>query len=164
MLKVFPDGSEAETRRRRSRSRTENASTRSAAALSPRELEVLRHISAGTDNLKIAAVLGITERTVKAHVHSLYRKLQVENRVEMALEASRWLGSEGSTVCSQMAPGPELSLPPALKHLPQLAILMHNLRLCNALSAELAEAWEIQQVELAKLDKLVRALRLLKGY
>ena len=53
--------------------------------LTPRELEVLRHVAVGMDNLKVAAHMGITERTVKAHVCSLYAKLGVENRAEMAL-------------------------------------------------------------------------------
>jgi two-component system, NarL family, nitrate/nitrite response regulator NarL len=53
--------------------------------LTPRERDVLRHVAVGMDNLKVAAHLGITERTVKAHVCSLYRKLGVENRAEMAL-------------------------------------------------------------------------------
>jgi len=55
--------------------------------LTPRELEVLGHIGEGEDNLKIAACLGITERTVKAHVTSLYRRLGLENRAQMALLA-----------------------------------------------------------------------------
>lgn len=68
------------------------APTRAAAArLTPREDEVLRALGAGTDNLKIAAQLGITERTVKAHVTSLYRKLGAESRVELAL-AGRAIG------------------------------------------------------------------------
>jgi two-component system, NarL family, nitrate/nitrite response regulator NarL len=53
--------------------------------LTSREREVLVHVSAGADNLKISAVLGITERTVKAHVSALYRKLGLQNRVELAL-------------------------------------------------------------------------------
>jgi two-component system, NarL family, nitrate/nitrite response regulator NarL len=55
--------------------------------LSLREREVLLHVASGADNLKIAAVLGITERTVKAHVSALYRKLNLENRTELALLA-----------------------------------------------------------------------------
>ncbi len=54
--------------------------------LTPRERDVLCHVAVGMDNLKVAAHLGITERTVKAHVCSLYRKLGVENRAEMALK------------------------------------------------------------------------------
>jgi len=59
--------------------------------LTGREREVLSHVASGADNLKIATLLKITERTVKAHVSSLYRKLGPENRVELALLA-RHLG------------------------------------------------------------------------
>jgi DNA-binding NarL/FixJ family response regulator len=57
------------------------------ARLSLRERQVLSLIGAGADNLKIAAQLGISERTVKAHVTSLYRKSQVENRTQLAILA-----------------------------------------------------------------------------
>jgi two-component system nitrate/nitrite response regulator NarL len=59
------------------------------ARLTHRELQVLRHLSTGADNLKISSLLGITERTVRAHVSALYRKLQCENRTEMAVLARR---------------------------------------------------------------------------
>jgi DNA-binding NarL/FixJ family response regulator len=59
--------------------------------LTGREREVLAHVGSGADNLKIASLLKITERTVKAHVSSLYRKLGPENRVALALLA-RHLG------------------------------------------------------------------------
>jgi two-component system, NarL family, nitrate/nitrite response regulator NarL len=59
------------------------------SGLSARELEVLGYIAAGADNLQIAAYLGITERTVKAHVSSLYGKMNVENRVQLALAAQQ---------------------------------------------------------------------------
>ena len=55
--------------------------------ISPRERQVLSFISGGADNLKIAAHLGVTERTVRAHVSSLYRKLGSENRTQLALLA-----------------------------------------------------------------------------
>jgi DNA-binding NarL/FixJ family response regulator len=57
------------------------------AKITPRELEVLARVAAGEDNLKIAMLLGITERTVKAHVGALYQKLGMENRVQLALLA-----------------------------------------------------------------------------
>lgn len=57
------------------------------SALSHREREVLACIAAGADNLKIAAMLDITERTVRAHVSALYRKLGRDNRTELALMA-----------------------------------------------------------------------------
>ncbi|NBD10534.1 MULTISPECIES: response regulator transcription factor [Corallococcus] len=52
-----------------------------------REREVLGYVAAGADNLKIAAHLGITERTVKAHLTSIYRKLGPENRAQLAVMA-----------------------------------------------------------------------------
>lgn len=71
--------------------RTDRSRSRSKvtafAGISQRELEVLAHIGAGMDNLKIASMLGISEHTVKAHVGQLYRKLGRENRTEMALLA-----------------------------------------------------------------------------
>lgn len=57
-------------------------------ALSPREREVLQLVANGNDNLQIAARLGVCERTVKAHVTALYRKLALENRVQLALWAA----------------------------------------------------------------------------
>jgi DNA-binding CsgD family transcriptional regulator len=55
--------------------------------LSAREQDVMRFLAIGADNLKIAAHLGITERTVKAHITSLLRKLQLENRTQIAVLA-----------------------------------------------------------------------------
>jgi two-component system nitrate/nitrite response regulator NarL len=60
-------------------------------SLTAREREVLGYIAGGADNLKIATYLKISERTVKAHVSSLYRKLGPENRAQLALLA-RQLG------------------------------------------------------------------------
>ncbi len=55
--------------------------------LSERERDVMSYVAGGADNLKIAACLGITERTVKAHVTSLLRKLDLENRTQVAILA-----------------------------------------------------------------------------
>jgi two-component system nitrate/nitrite response regulator NarL len=55
--------------------------------LTAREREVLDMLVSGADNLKIAAVLGISERGVKAHLTSLFGKFGVENRTELALLA-----------------------------------------------------------------------------
>ncbi|CAM4519563.1 MULTISPECIES: response regulator transcription factor [Myxococcus] len=53
--------------------------------LTPREREVLGYIAAGADNLRIAACLGITERTVKAHITAIYKKVGSENRTQLAV-------------------------------------------------------------------------------
>ncbi len=50
------------------------------ARLTPREREVLRLL--GTSNKEIAAALGISERTVKFHVTSIFNKLGAETRAQ----------------------------------------------------------------------------------
>ena len=63
---------------------------RSAApfsALTPRELEILRHVAEGQSNKMIARDLNITDGTVKLHVKAILRKLGVHSRVEAAVIA-----------------------------------------------------------------------------
>jgi DNA-binding NarL/FixJ family response regulator len=74
-------------RRRHTPKRARHVTEAPISGLTPREREVLGHIAHGADNLKIAALLTISERTVKAHVTSLFKKLGAENRVELALAA-----------------------------------------------------------------------------
>lgn len=57
--------------------------------LSPREAEVLRLVVAGLLNKQIALRLGITERTVKAHLTSAFQRIGVSDRTQAALWAQR---------------------------------------------------------------------------
>ena len=61
--------------------------------LTPRELEVLRAAAAGERNKEIAYRLGISSRTVKAHLTSVYNKLGVDSRAAaIAIAAKKgWL-------------------------------------------------------------------------
>src|SRR5215470_11051466 len=52
-----------------------------ALNLTDRELEVIRFVSKGLQNKDIASELGISEGTVKIHVHHIYAKLGLSNRV-----------------------------------------------------------------------------------
>jgi DNA-binding NarL/FixJ family response regulator len=54
--------------------------------LTPREREVLRHIARGYMYKEVAARLGISVKTVEAHVSAVLRKLQLSSRHEL----SRW--------------------------------------------------------------------------
>jgi DNA-binding NarL/FixJ family response regulator len=56
-----------------------------SSALTGREREVARAVAAGSSNKEIARQLGITERTVKAHVGSVFQKLKVRDRLHLAL-------------------------------------------------------------------------------
>ena len=49
-------------------------------ALSQRELEVLKRVAAGNSNRKVAALLGVTEETVKAHMKNIMNKLSANDR------------------------------------------------------------------------------------
>ena len=57
--------------------------------LTERESEVLGLLSKGLANKQIAAVLVISEHTVKFHVSSIYQKLNVTNRTEAVREGLR---------------------------------------------------------------------------
>jgi DNA-binding NarL/FixJ family response regulator len=52
-----------------------------------REKEVLEMLVAGRSNKEIGAALGIEERTVKAHVAKLMRKVGVQNRIALSVHA-----------------------------------------------------------------------------
>ncbi|HJW88368.1 MAG TPA: response regulator transcription factor [Dehalococcoidia bacterium] len=57
--------------------------------LTRREMEVLRFLSEGFPDKAIASRLGISQRTVKNHVHNILAKLQLQNRVQAAAYALR---------------------------------------------------------------------------
>ena len=52
-----------------------------------REKEVLEMLVAGRSNKEIGSQLGIEERTVKAHVAKLMRKVGVQNRIALSVHA-----------------------------------------------------------------------------
>jgi len=65
---------------------------RGGLVLSAREKEVLRLVADGLPTKQISASLSITERTVKFHVNSIFRKLGADNRAQaVALAAQRGL-------------------------------------------------------------------------
>lgn len=56
-----------------------------AEVLTSRELQVARTLASGASNKEIASLLGITERTVKAHVGAILEKLDVRDRLQLAM-------------------------------------------------------------------------------
>lgn len=57
--------------------------------LTDREKEVASTLANGASNKEIARLLGITERTVKAHVGAVLEKLQVRDRLQLSLVVNR---------------------------------------------------------------------------
>ena len=64
--------------------------------LTGRELEVLLLVTAGDANKQIARKLGITERTVKAHLTSIFSAISVSSRTQAALWAKQNLHDDHS--------------------------------------------------------------------
>ncbi|TKD11765.1 response regulator [Polyangium fumosum] len=65
------------------------AASLSREALTSREVEVLEYLARGESNKEISALLGIGETTVKSHLRSIFRKLDVLSRTEAIATASR---------------------------------------------------------------------------
>jgi LuxR family maltose regulon positive regulatory protein len=70
------------------------ASTATVSTLTPRERQVLAELGSHLTLREIGDVLGISENTVRTHLKSLYRKLDVTRRRE-ALEKAGQLGLSG---------------------------------------------------------------------
>lgn len=62
-----------------------------AENLSPREAEVLALVATGLANKQVARRLGISERTVKAHLTAVFQQLGVTDRTQAALWAREHL-------------------------------------------------------------------------
>ena len=66
--------------------------------ITAREREIAQLLSAGASNKEIARRLSVTERTVKAHLTAIFRKLGITGRLQLALfvlEHSRPPGASG---------------------------------------------------------------------
>jgi DNA-binding NarL/FixJ family response regulator len=62
------------------------AARRGAATLTRRERDVSRLVATGCRNRDIGATLGISEGTVKMHLHNVYSKLGLETRTQLAMD------------------------------------------------------------------------------
>jgi two-component system, NarL family, nitrate/nitrite response regulator NarL len=85
--------------------------------LTPREIEILRHIASGEANKAIGARLGISDATVKLHLRKLLRKLGAANRTQAAI----WAMNNGfGPTTGNLAAGADQGQKPMVKAAPAL--------------------------------------------
>lgn len=65
------------------------ASTKVLRTITGREVEILHWVHLGKTNWEIASILSISPLTVKNHVQNILRKLDVQNRGQAAIKASK---------------------------------------------------------------------------
>jgi DNA-binding CsgD family transcriptional regulator len=73
--------------------------------LTERELEVFALLGLGLANRMIAKTLGVTERTVKAHVCQIFVKLGMDGRAEVAVVSFIWRSGMTQSSTSPVAEG-----------------------------------------------------------
>ena len=56
-------------------------------AITSREMDILKLLARGLSNKEIASELSISEKTVKNHITSIFRKIKVEDRTQAVLYA-----------------------------------------------------------------------------
>jgi len=81
--------------------RTNEANEPALDKLSQRERQVAEAVARGSTNKEIARVMGITERTVKAHLSAAFEKLGVRDRMQLSLLVNH---VENSTHAPQKIP------------------------------------------------------------
>jgi two-component system, NarL family, nitrate/nitrite response regulator NarL len=67
--------------------RRESGGREAAALLTPREMQMVRLVALGLRTEEISSRLAISEGTIKTHLHRVYRKLKINNRVALTLYA-----------------------------------------------------------------------------
>jgi len=61
----------------------------SARQLTDREAQIVSYVAGGLRNAEIASLLAIAESTVKTHLNNVFQKLEIRDRVELAMYALR---------------------------------------------------------------------------
>lgn len=51
--------------------------------LTPKEISVVELVASGKSNKEIASILDISENTVKTHISNVYKKLNINYRIEL---------------------------------------------------------------------------------
>ena len=86
MLDAVSTAIECDTKRRRDAEALSNLRSL-FASLTPREQEVLVHVTSGLMNKQVAAALGLSEITVKIHRGNLMRKMGAKSLADLVRKA-----------------------------------------------------------------------------
>lgn len=70
---------------------TQLMADREGPTLAPRERELISLVRQGLRNREIAEKLGVTEGTIKVYLHTVFEKLGVSSRTELAIRADEFL-------------------------------------------------------------------------
>ena len=65
----------------------QNGILTTSVSLTAREKEILQLLSFGSSNIDIASTLFVSENTVKTHLHNVFKKLNVRNRLQAMIWA-----------------------------------------------------------------------------
>jgi DNA-binding NarL/FixJ family response regulator len=76
------------------------------ATLSPRELHVLRMLASGRRSAEIGETLGVTQSTVRTHIRSIRRKLDVDSQLRAVVIMHRLESRGGPAVPGMPSPRP----------------------------------------------------------
>lgn len=74
---------------------TSSSEFQGLAGLTPREREIAAMVAEGDSNKVIAGKLTITDRTVKAHLTSIFHKLNIQDRLQLALYVNKEVQLDG---------------------------------------------------------------------
>lgn len=85
------------------------AAAAAAHGITAREAEIIRLLLEGKDNRRITEELFISDHTVKNHIHNIYRKLGIQNRIQLVRRFQAVLEGPGSAAVE----GPGRSVQPA---------------------------------------------------
>jgi DNA-binding NarL/FixJ family response regulator len=82
---LYPDFVQALIAEAAHASQARDNSTALIGDLTSKEMEVSKLVAQGMTNKEVASRLGVTERTVKAHLTHIYEKLNISDRLTLAL-------------------------------------------------------------------------------
>jgi two-component system nitrate/nitrite response regulator NarL len=94
----------ATERRRKDRRQEANAVENYLGILTARERQIAGLVSVGLSNKMVSRRLGVSEGTVKVHLHHIYQKLAINNRTALAALAIHACGNKPSAGCIAESP------------------------------------------------------------